>query len=60
MGVSRGRFVKYLPTLHLFGPRGSRRGGRLGEDASVSFLADALLIVTEKADGRNAGMRSFA
>ncbi|MCO8125239.1 RNA ligase family protein [Stieleria sp. TO1_6] len=56
MGVSRGDFVKYPRTPHLFGSRGTSDDKHLGERASVSFLADDSLIVEEKIDGTNVGI----
>jgi len=56
MGGSRGDFVKYPRTPHLFGSRGTTDDKHLGERESVSFLADESLIVEEKIDGTNVGI----
>jgi len=56
MGASRGEFVKYPRTPHLFGSRGTSDDKHLGEGESVRFLADDSLIVEEKIDGTNVGI----
>jgi len=56
MGASRGDFVKYPRTPHLFGSRGTSDDKHLGERESVRFLADDSLIVEEKIDGTNVGI----
>ena len=56
MGASRGDFVKYPRTPHLFGSRGTSDDKHLGERESVQFLADDSLIVEEKIDGTNVGI----
>ena len=56
MGASRGEFVKYPRTPHLFGSRGTSDDKHLGERESVRFLADDSLIVEEKIDGTNVGI----
>jgi hypothetical protein len=56
MGASRGDFVKYPRTPHLFGSRGTSDDKHLGERESVRFLADDALIVEEKIDGTNVGI----
>jgi hypothetical protein len=56
MGSSRGEFVKYPRTPHLFGSRGTDDDKHLGEAESLRFLADESLIVEEKLDGTNVGI----
>jgi len=56
MGASRGDFVKYPRTPHLFGSRGTSDDKHFGERESVRFLADDSLIVEEKIDGTNVGI----
>ncbi|MDB2687426.1 RNA ligase family protein [Mariniblastus sp.] len=56
MGVSRGDFVKYPRTPHLFGSRGTSDDKHLGEQESLQFLADDSLVVEEKIDGTNVGI----
>ncbi len=56
MGSSRGEFVKYPRTPHLFGSRGTADDKHLSEKESVRFLEDASLIVEEKIDGTNVGI----
>jgi hypothetical protein len=60
MGASRGEFVKYPRTPHLFGSTGTADDKRLGEDESRLFLADESLIVEEKLDGTNVGIHFTA
>jgi hypothetical protein len=57
MGRSRDEFVKYPRTPHLFGSRGTDDDKHLGEAESARFLGDASLIVEEKLDGTNVGIR---
>ena len=56
MGASRGDFVKYPRTPHLFGSRGTSDDKHLGERESMQFLDDESLIVEEKIDGTNVGI----
>ena len=56
MGASRGEFVKYPRTPHLFGSTGTADDKHLGERESHAFLADGSLIVEEKLDGTNVGI----
>ena len=56
MGASRGEFVKYPRTPHLFGSQGTSDDKHLGERESVQFLDDESLIVEEKIDGTNVGI----
>ena len=56
MGASRGEFVKYPRTPHLFGSRGTDDDKRLSPGLSASFIADPFLIVEEKLDGTNVGI----
>jgi len=56
VGSSRGEFVKYPRTPHLFGSRGTDDDKHLGEAESRCFLADPSLIVEEKLDGTNVGI----
>jgi len=55
MGASRGDFVKYPRTPHLFGSRGTSDDKHWGERESLALLADDSLIVEEKIDGTNVG-----
>ena len=57
MGASRGEFVKYPRTPHLFGSRGTSDDKHLGERESTQFLDDESLIVEEKIDGTDVGIR---
>ena len=56
MGTSRGDFIKYPRTPHLFGSRGTDDDKHLGEAESTHFIADESLIVEEKIDGTNVGI----
>jgi len=56
MGASRGDFVKYPRTPHLFGSRGTSDDKHLGERESMQFLDDDSLIIEEKIDGTNVGI----
>jgi RNA ligase-like protein len=56
MGSTRGAFVKYPRTPHLFGSRGTDDDKHLGDAESARFLADPSLIVEEKLDGTNVGV----
>jgi hypothetical protein len=56
MGTSRGDFVKYPRTPHLFGSIGTDDDKHLGPAESSRFLADPSLIVEEKLDGTNVGL----
>ena len=56
MGASRGEFVKYPRTPHLFGSRGTSDDKHLSERESLQFLDDESLIVEEKIDGTNVGI----
>lgn len=56
VGASRGDFVKYPRTPHLFGSRGTADDKHLGQHSSLAFLADASLVVEEKVDGTNVGV----
>jgi hypothetical protein len=56
MGASRGEFVKYPRTPHLFGSTGTADDKRLGEKESGRFVADPSLIAEEKLDGTNVGL----
>ena len=57
MGGSAGTFVKYPRTPHLFGSRGTADDKHLGRLESEAMLADPSLIVEEKLDGTNVGIR---
>lgn len=56
MGISRGEFVKYPRTPHLFGSKGTDDDKHLGNHESQRFIADESLIVEEKLDGTNVGI----
>jgi RNA ligase len=56
MGTSRGNFVKYPRTPHLFGLTGTPDDEHLGERESAEFLAADSLIVAEKIAGTNVGI----
>lgn len=56
MGASRGDFIKYPRTPHLFGSKGTDDDKHLDEDESERFIADESLIVEEKIDGTNVGI----
>ena len=56
MGASRGEFVKYPRTPHLFGSTGTADDKHLGERESLRFVADCSLVVEEKLDGTNVGI----
>ncbi len=56
MGTSRGNFVKYPRTPHLFGATGTPDDKRMSEADSIEFIADESLIVEEKIDGTNVGI----
>ena len=60
MGATRGDFVKYPRTPHLFGARGADDDKRLSDAASEAFLADDSLVVEEKVDGTNVGLHFTA
>jgi len=57
MGTSQGDFIKYPRTPHLFGSKGTDDDKNMGEDESGEFIADESLIVEEKIDGTNVGIR---
>jgi hypothetical protein len=57
MGSSHGEFVKYPRTPHLVGSKGTDDDKHLSEADSHRFLADGSLIVEEKLDGTNVGIR---
>jgi hypothetical protein len=56
MGTSRGDFIKYPRTPHLFGSKGTDDDKHLGAEESKRFIADESLIVEEKIDGTNVGI----
>lgn len=56
MGASRGDFIKYPRTPHLFGSKGTDDDKHLNEKDSLEFIADDSLIVEEKIDGTNVGI----
>jgi len=56
MGATRDDFVKYPPTPHLFGSKGTDDDKHLGPEESKAFIADSSLIVEEKLDGTNVGI----
>lgn len=60
MGSSRGDFIKYPRTPHLFGSRGTPDDKHLGEAESNRFIADESLVVEEKIDGTNVGIHFTA
>jgi hypothetical protein len=60
MGSSRGDFVKYPRTPHLFGSTGTDDDKRLSEAESVNIVADSSLIIEEKLDGTNVGIHFAA
>lgn len=60
MGTSRGTFVKYPRTPHLFGSRGTEDDKHLGQVESAELLADPSLVVEEKLDGTNVGIHFTA
>ena len=57
MGASQGEFTKYPRTPHLFGSKGTEDDRHLDEAESQAFIADGSLIVEEKIDGTNVGIR---
>jgi hypothetical protein len=60
MGASRGDFIKYPRTPHLFGSHGTDDDKHLSESESQQFIADDSLIVEEKIDGTNVGIHFSA
>ena len=56
MGASRGEFIKYPRTPHLFGSQGTTDDRHLGEAESNRIISDESLIVEEKIDGTNVGI----
>ena len=48
MGASRGDFVKYPRTPHLFGSKGTDDDKHLGQEESERFISHESLIVEEK------------
>lgn len=56
MGSSRGDFIKYPRTPHVFGSKGTDDDKHLGEAESNRFISTASLIVEEKLDGTNVGI----
>src|SRR5438067_3589246 len=56
MGTSRGDFIKYPRTPHLFGSQGTEDDKHLDESESTRFISDDSLIVEEKLDGTNVGI----
>lgn len=56
MGASRGDFIKYPRTPHLFGSQGTADDKHLGEKESVRFINHQSLIAEEKIDGTNVGI----
>jgi hypothetical protein len=56
MGASRGAFIKYPRTPHLFGSAGTDDDKHLGEKESCRLISDESLIVEEKIDGTNVGI----
>lgn len=56
MGASRGDFIKYPRTPHLFGSKGTEDDKHLGEKDSEAFIAEDSLIIEEKLDGTNVGI----
>jgi len=56
MGATRGDFIKYPRTPHLFGSKGTEDDKHLSERESVAFIANDSLIVEEKIDGTNVGI----
>ena len=60
MGRSNDDFVKYPRTPHLFGSSGTPDDKHLGESESLRLLADASLIVEEKLDGTNVGIKEMS
>ncbi len=56
VGASRGDFVKYPRTPHLFGSRGTADDKHLGPAETAAMLADPSLVVEEKLDGTNVGL----
>ena len=57
MGASSDDFTKYPRTPQLFGSRGTDDDKHLGPDESLQLIADRSLIVEEKLDGTNVGIR---
>ena len=57
MGASRDDFIKYPRTPHLFGSTGTDDDRHLGRTESEAFIADSSLIVEQKLDGTNVGIR---
>ena len=58
MGSSHGDFIKYPRTPHLFGSKGTDDDKHLSEAESNRFIADDSLIVEEKIDGTNVGLKT--
>lgn len=56
MGRSRGDFIKYPRTPHIFGSEREDDDKRLSEKASLRFLRHPGLVVEEKVDGTNCGI----
>lgn len=56
MGTTRGNFIKYPRTPHLFGSKGTDDDRHMNERRSLDFLSDESLIVEEKIDGTNVGL----
>jgi hypothetical protein len=56
MGATRGDFIKFPRTPHLFGSKGTDDDKHLSERDSVAFIGDESLIVEEKIDGTNVGI----
>jgi hypothetical protein len=49
--------IKYPRTPHLFGSRGTDDDKHLGQRESLDFIADPSLVIEEKLDGTNVGIR---
>ena len=56
MGATRGDFIKYPRTPHLFGSKGTEDDKHLSERESIAFIGNESLIVEEKIDGTNVGI----
>ena len=56
MGSSRGDFIKYPRTPHLFGSLGTADDKQMGEQESEEFIKQESLIIEEKLDGTNVGL----
>lgn len=56
MGNSRGDFLKFPRTPHIFGSKGTTDDKRLSDEDSLKIILDNDLVVEEKIDGSNTGI----